>query len=273
MALQYLLNDNGASLPAIGSYGSRTSAAVKRFQLTHHLGESGQADGRTLAALVKPLSAGVGVSNTVKALQTLLNKAGASLPVTGVFGSQTQTALATVKKKAKLSATATADPATWAYLFSIKPATPKGGNWQACTKAINAGLPIQKTAVAKNGARVAACLVANMNLMIDAAARSGITLKTNSAWRSRADQVALRKQNCGTTQYSIYKMPQARCKPPTAIPGTSIHELGLAIDLKNSQVGTPTYTWMKQYGKYFGFRHTVATEPWHWDTKQREVKG
>jgi LAS superfamily LD-carboxypeptidase LdcB len=61
-------------------------------------------------------------------------------------------------------------------------------------------------------------------------------------------QIALRKQNCGTTYYDIYQKPSGQCSPPTAIPGTSRHERGLAIDFANCQVGTATYNWLKAHG-------------------------
>ena len=41
---------------------------------------------------------------------------------------------------------------------------------------------------------------------------------------------AVRRANCGSSNYAIYQMPASACSPPTARPGTSMHEQGLAID-------------------------------------------
>ncbi len=49
-------------------------------------------------------------------------------------------------------------------------------------------------------------------------------------YRSIESQIRLRRANCGTSDYAIWEMPASRCRPPTARPGLSQHEVGLAID-------------------------------------------
>ena len=67
--------------------------------------------------------------------------------------------------------------------------------------------------------------------MVQAARADGLTL-TGGGYRDPAEQIALRRAHCGTSDYAIYQMPSSQCSPPTARPGTSNHELGLAIDLE-----------------------------------------
>jgi hypothetical protein len=103
--------------------------------------------------------------------------------------------------------------------------------------------------------------------LIDAAWAAGIRL---SGWgyRSHARQIQLRKQNCGTTDYDIYQKPSKECKPHTAIPGTSRHESGLAVDLRcnGGQIlnhSNSCFVWLQVNAKSFGL-YNYAPEPWHW---------
>ncbi len=104
--------------------------------------------------------------------------------------------------------------------------------------------------------------------MLQAAAADGVTL-TGSSYRSYAQQIALRKKHCGTSHYAIYEMPSSSCSPPTARPGSSQHELGLAIDFKNcSSRSTACYQWLKSHAAAYGF-HNLPSEAWHWSTTGR----
>ena len=65
--------------------------------------------------------------------------------------------------------------------------------------------------------------------LLTAAEADGINL-TGSGYRDSARQIALRRAHCGTSDYAVYQMPANQCSPPTARPGMSLHERGLAID-------------------------------------------
>lgn len=100
--------------------------------------------------------------------------------------------------------------------------------------------------------------------MVAAAAADGVGIAINSGYRDPAQQIALRRQNCGSSEDAIYEMPSSQCSPPTARPGTSNHELGLAMDLDNCRSrGTACYRWMAANASRFGFANLPA-EPWHW---------
>ena len=113
------------------------------------------------------------------------------------------------------------------------------------------------------GIVVNASIANQLAAMIDAAAADGITL-TGGGYRDSASQIALRRAHCGTSDYAIYQMPSSQCRPPTAIPGTSNHERGLAIDFNNcSTRSSACFQWLAANAGGYGFRN-LPSEPWHW---------
>jgi LAS superfamily LD-carboxypeptidase LdcB len=103
--------------------------------------------------------------------------------------------------------------------------------------------------------------------MLAAASADGISLG-GSGYRDPSQQIALRRAHCGTDDYAIYLMPPFLCTPPTAIPGSSMHEQGLAIDFTwkgaslTSQTN-PAFQWLAANASRFGF-FNLPSEPWHW---------
>jgi septal ring factor EnvC (AmiA/AmiB activator) len=100
------------------------------------------------------------------------------------------------------------------------------------------------------------------------AAEAGITMCGNG-YRDPNDQIAVRRANCGTSQYAIWQMPASYCSPPTARPGTSMHEQGLAIDFtvggSTIGYGSAAYDWLKAHAADYGLSN-LPSEPWHWST-------
>ncbi|MEO0492201.1 MAG: M15 family metallopeptidase [Actinomycetota bacterium] len=89
-------------------------------------------------------------------------------------------------------------------------------------------------------------------------------------YRSIESQIRLRRANCGTSDYAIWEMPASRCRPPTARPGLSQHELGLAIDFTlNGRVlrtrNSDVFRALAEVAPQFGF-FNLPSEPWHWST-------
>lgn len=95
------------------------------------------------------------------------------------------------------------------------------------------------------------------NAMAQAAARDGLNLVVNSAFRSRAEQARL------------YAMYQAGTGNLAAPPGYSTHEGGLSADIDMKQQGraAAAYVWLAANARRFGFVNDVASEPWHWTYK------
>ena len=99
---------------------------------------------------------------------------------------------------------------------------------------------------------------------------SGVNL-CGGGYRSSAEQIATRRANCGTSYYAIYQMPSSQCSPPTAPPGTSMHERGHAVDFNCNGGGvigsrsSPCWNWLAGNASSYGF-YNLPSEPWHWST-------
>ena len=116
---------------------------------------------------------------------------------------------------------------------------------------------------------VAGSIAGNVQALLDAAWADGIGL-CGGGYRSPDEQIALREAHCGTSDYAIYEMPSSECDPPTAPPGSSMHEQGLAIDFTCNGGGTLSsesvcFTWLSNNAATYGL-YNLPSEPWHWST-------
>ncbi|MGH9217174.1 MAG: M15 family metallopeptidase, partial [Acidimicrobiales bacterium] len=106
-------------------------------------------------------------------------------------------------------------------------------------------------------------IAAQVDALITAAAHDRLSL-TGSGYRSPTRQIELRIAHCGASHYAIYLAPAAACSPPTARPGTSMHELGLAIDFDNcNSHATRCWQWLTANAAGYGL-YNLPSEPWHW---------
>jgi len=98
------------------------------------------------------------------------------------------------------------------------------------------------------------------------AAEDGIHL-TGNAWRTAQQQYDLRRQNCAQQPArQLLTSAQAGCSPPTAPPGSSLHQHGYAVDIDNvDDRSDPEYVWMITHAWRWGWRN-LPSEPWHWST-------
>jgi hypothetical protein len=87
--------------------------------------------------------------------------------------------------------------------------------------------------------------------MRSAAAREHVQLRIVSGFRTMAHQQAL---------YRAYRRGRGNL---AAVPGTSNHQSGHALDLNTSSPGV--LRWLDRNARRFGFRRTVPTEAWHWE--------
>lgn len=111
----------------------------------------------------------------------------------------------------------------------------------SCRTEVNAGRDLQK-------------------LLTDAR-RAGISLSPAECYRDYAGQVYWRNYWCNL----------GRCQM-AAVPGTSIHGWGKAVDFANLEFGTPAYRWLEANGWIYGWNHPGWAEPgrssaeaWHWE--------
>ena len=117
------------------------------------------------------------------------------------------------------------------------------------------------------GITVNCAIKGQLQSMMNAAAADGIHL-AGGGYRDPQQQIELRREHCGSSYYAIYQMSSSSCHPPTAIPGTSQHELGLAIDFSPCGRGSAMYNWLSSNASRFGF-YNLPSESWHWSTSGR----
>jgi LAS superfamily LD-carboxypeptidase LdcB len=114
---------------------------------------------------------------------------------------------------------------------------------------------------------VACSIAGQLDKMLGAASADGFVL-TGQGYRDPQQQLAVRRTNCGSSDYDVYQMPPNSCHPPTAYPGTSMHEQGLAIDFMwNGSIisshGNAAYQWLAANAAAYGF-YNLPSEAWHW---------
>ena len=139
---------------------------------------------------------------------------------------------------------------------------PSGGSSRPAPSISGSG-PI----VSVRGIRVSSRIAQQLADMLAAADADGMTF-SGGGYRDPAAQVALRRSNCGSSDYAAYSMPASQCSPPTARPGSSMHEQGLAVDFTyNGSLITsranPGFRWLAANAAGFGF-YNLPAEPWHW---------
>lgn len=119
------------------------------------------------------------------------------------------------------------------------------------------------------GITVASSIADNLERMLAKAEAEGFVFG-GGGYRSSEGQVATRRNNCGSSNYDIYEKPASQCSPPTARPGYSMHERGLAIDFTYGgraivSRSDPGFQWLNRNANNFGL-YNLPSEPWHWST-------
>jgi D-alanyl-D-alanine carboxypeptidase len=84
-----------------------------------------------------------------------------------------------------------------------------------------------------------------------AAATDGVNISVTDSYRSYDQQTALAAEK-GLTQNGGW----------AAVPGTSEHGWGLAVDVDVDKSGL---AWLRANGGTYGFVNPAAREPWHWE--------
>lgn len=136
--------------------------------------------------------------------------------------------------------------------------------------------PIPGGLVTVGGITVAASLAPRLRALLEDARSDGLLL-TGYGYRSRETTIYLRKVNgCP----DVYESPPSACDVPTARPGESMHERGLAVDFnyQGSTIcfpyppsechGNPAFDWLQANAHRYGL-YGLSTEAWHWSTNGR----
>ena len=116
------------------------------------------------------------------------------------------------------------------------------------------GQAVAITVTAIDGKPVEVATARAYRSMRDAAAQDKVTIKIINGFRTMAEQQYL---------YDCYRSGGCNNGNLAAKPGHSNHQSGHALDLnaRDPAVGT----WLRAHAHEFGFRNTVASEPWHWE--------
>lgn len=138
-----------------------------------------------------------------------------------------------------------------------------------------------KTKYASESARFDVRAVDMLNQMCDAAYEDGVWLWIVSAWRSNARQANNFKNETNEVLAANPGMSKEEAEKIAATevarPGTSEHQLGLAVDINSVEESfkeTKQYAWLQEHAHEYGFimRYTeekqsitgVIYEPWHY---------
>ena len=165
------------------------------------------------------------------------------------------------------------DPAVAAQLSSQAGALGTAALAAGITPMGGANLPSMSSApvpvINVGGIVVNVAIAPQIGALLMAFASTGHRL-TGGGYRSGEQQIALRIAHCGSDPYSIYLKPSSQCSPPTAPPGRSMHEVGLAIDFDCdgaliSDHSNFCFMWLAVNGAKFGLQN-LPSEPWHWST-------
>jgi Mannosyl-glycoprotein endo-beta-N-acetylglucosaminidase/D-alanyl-D-alanine carboxypeptidase len=168
----------------------------------------------------------------------------------------------------ELAGTWAADPFYWRSISSLYDQLAAGSSsqcaapWPSTEQTHQADVEGLTTV---GGITVDSSIASQVSALLEAARADGLLL-SGSGYRSHQDQIDLRRAHCGSSDYAIYEMPSSRCSPPTARPGASMHERGLAIDFANcADHSTSCWQWLSRHAAIYGL-FNLPSEPWHWST-------
>ncbi|MEI6581679.1 MAG: M15 family metallopeptidase, partial [bacterium] len=111
---------------------------------------------------------------------------------------------------------------------------------------------------------VNAQIASSVQGLLNKSTLDGIRL-TGGGFRTMQQQISLRTSNgCP----NVYDAPAESCATPTARPGYSNHQMGLAIDFSSSgslirSSSSSGFIWLNANAISYGLKN-LPSEPWHW---------
>ena len=173
------------------------------------------------------------------------------------------------------SAPSAAPSSTTKPSTTVTPTSPTGVGTPPTTSTTVAASPTPSrpssppTLTTVRGITVATSLADDLRRLLEAADADGFRL-SGGGYRSSEAQIEARRANCGPTDYDIYEKPAQECDPPTARPGQSMHEQGLAVDFTSDgrlveSRSDRAFVWLARNAARFGL-YNLPREPWHWST-------
>lgn len=128
-----------------------------------------------------------------------------------------------------------------------------------------------------NGQKIDSRIYPSLQAMFNDARAAGLGLFVREGYRTKNEQENIMKSRIETYRQKGYSSREAikLAREYVAQPGTSEHELGLAVDINasNSQMQDKVYSWLQNHSWCYGFilRYPldktditgVSNEPWH----------
>ena len=130
-----------------------------------------------------------------------------------------------------------------------------------------------------NGKQVDERIYPSLQKMFDQACSEGVYPIVASAYRTAEKQQSIMDEKIAAYQANGYSAEKAKTEAEkwVAIPGTSEHQLGLAVDINADGIhsaGYEVYDWLDKHAHEYGFIRRfpesktditgVANEPWHY---------
>ena len=127
-----------------------------------------------------------------------------------------------------------------------------------------------------SGELVDARIADPLSQMLDACTAAGYVPFVRSGFRTRETQQAILDNRIA--EYESEGLPSDRAREAAldwvALPGTSEHELGLAVDINDANGGEGMYDWLANHAHEYGFIQRyppdasaitgISHEPWHY---------
>lgn len=165
----------------------------------------------------------------------------------------------------------TPDPSGYDSPFYVPGYPPPPASWVP-----PADLPLPSEIVWYGGLGVNRSIAPRLEALLEAASAAGVPL-TGGGYRTLEGQLRARRNNCGSSQAAIWTWPSRACSVPTAIPGRSMHQKGLAVDFQyngkticfpkrsSSCTNNRGFSWLVANANKYGF-YNLPSEAWHWST-------
>ena len=162
--------------------------------------------------------------------------------------------------------------------WQLAQAAQDGDSW--CLRLVNAAHPLPEdfhidTVTVADGERVDARIEQPTRALLHALSDAGFEPVVWSGFRTRADQERIMDEKIASFEEQGYGAADATAVAAewVAQPGTSEHELGLALDINDAQSDSGLYDWLAAHAQEYGFivRYPankeaitgISYEPWH----------
>ena len=170
----------------------------------------------------------------------------------------------------------TAAPETQASAYAPQPSADPLLTLVNRTHAVPEGWTVSRVEL-RGGQSVDERIYPNLQAMFDTMRAQGLSPFVREGYRTHEYQVMVMQNRINTYLSQGYSESEAKrlAEQYVAVPGTSEHELGLAVDINSSDGnGWPVYNWLAQHAHEYGFilrypdgKNSITGinyEPWHY---------